>query len=284
MPPKVHLDGRVQDLESACVPVTDHGFLFGDSIFETLLAREMRPAFAARHLARLRRSAARSRLAVPWSDREILDACGATLREAREDDAAVRIVVTRGSGPLAPDPTRCVQPRLLIIVRSRPALAEEAREGVALSVVRGVTSAPGAHGKTGNYLASVLALAEAREKGAFEAVLLNAESRVTECATSNLFAARAGTVVTPPAEEGLLEGIVRGLVLECCADAGIPVRVAPMAEAELLACDEAFITSTLKGVLAVRRVEDVDVPAPGPLTATIAACYAARLAADLAAA
>lgn len=280
MPEKVHIDGRVLDLDQARIPVTDHGFLFGDSVFETLRALGGRCAFADRHLARLRGSAASCRLRIPWTDAELLEAAGQTLRAAGEDDAAVRLVVTRGSGPLDPDPTRCTEPRLLVFVRPRPASFDAASEqGVGVVTARRATSVPGAHAKTGNYLASVLALSEARESGAFEAVLLNPEGRVTECAGSNLFAVIEGAVVTPPVEEGLLPGIARGNVIEICAAAGIACREQALWPDELRRAGEVFMTSTLKEVIPVTATDGAPVAdgRPGPVTRRLQRAYRERL-------
>jgi branched-chain amino acid aminotransferase len=279
LPAKVHLDGRVQDLEEARIPVTDHGFLFGDSVFETLRALGGRCAFASAHLARLRRSADACRLSVPWSDGELRDAMELTLAAASEEDAAVRLVVSRGSGPLQPDPSECTEPRLVILARARPALAEDAASaGVRVVVSRAAVSAPGVHAKTGNYLASVLALAEARDVSAFEAVLLNSEGRVTECASSNVFAVIDGRVLTPPSAEGLLPGIARGNVLELCAALGIEAAEEELWPEELRGADEAFLTSTLKEVVPVSALDDSPIgSSPGPVTLRLQAAYRERL-------
>ena len=271
----MHLDGRVQDLEEARIPVTDHGFLFGDSVFETLRALKGRCAFPAAHLARLRRSADACRLSVPWSDVELMAAMGITISAAAEDDAAVRLIVSRGSGPLRPDPSGCTEPRLVILARARPPLPQgAAQDGVRLIVSRAGVSPRGAHAKTGNYLGSVLALAEAREASAFEAVLLNPEGRVTECASSNVFAVREGRVLTPPSAEGLLPGIARGNVLELCATLGIPAAEEELWPEELRSAGEAFLTSTLKEVVPVIELDDSAIGAgPGPVTRRLQAAY-----------
>lgn len=283
MPPKVFLEGRVQDLGEARVPVTDHGFLFGDSIFETLRALEGRCAFVATHLARLRRSAQACRLGVPWSDAELGDALHEVLAASGESDAAMRLVVTRGSGPLEADPTRCTEPRLVIFARARTPIAPEHLEnGAPLIVARGSVSAPGPHAKTGNYLASVLALAQAREKGAFEALILNTAGRVTECAGSNVFAVIEGSVVTPHVDEGLLEGIARANVLDLCAEAGLPVDVRELELEELVSADEAFLTSTLKEVVPIASIDGVPLREhPGAVTSQLMRAYRSRLVAEV---
>ncbi len=284
LPEKVHLDGRVMDPDEARIPVTDHGFLFGDSVFETLRAIDGRCAFADRHLARLRWSADTSRLRVPFSDGEILGACAETLAAAGEADAGVRVVVTRGSGPIEPDPSRCREPRLIVFVRPRPEPGDAARaRGVSVIIARGLTSLAGAHAKTGNYLTSALALAQAREAGAYEAVLLNPDGRVTECATSNIFAVRGGVLLTPPVDEGLLPGITRRGVIEAAADLAIPVRVEPLGAGDLRTADELFLTSTLKEVLAVSAVDGVPAGGgqAGPITRRLHAEHRARVLASV---
>jgi branched-chain amino acid aminotransferase len=279
MPPKAHIDGAVLDLEQARLPVTDHGFLFGDSVFETLRALGFRCAFEARHLQRLRRSADACRLAIPWTDAEIARAMDDTLRASGERDAALRIIVTRGSGPPEPDPMPCREPRLVVIARARRPLPEALLlDGADVVVARCCTSVPGAHAKTGNYLTGVLALAEARDAGAFEAILLNREGRVTECAGSNLFVARGGEVVTPPVEEGLLEGISRRAVLESCGALGIPCAERPLWPGEVASSDEAFLTSTLKEIVPIRSIDGRLLGRPGSVTRALMAAHRERLA------
>jgi branched-chain amino acid aminotransferase len=270
---KVNLNGRILEPDRAGVSAFDHGFLYGDSVFETLRAFSGKCFRWKEHLARLHRSAQAQRLALPVSDADLASRVAETCQEAGEKDAAVRIVVTRGVGALDPDPRHCEHPTTLIYVRARPAPPEgSSTRGVTLHVARSVVASLGAHHKTGNYLPNVMALHEARERGAYEAIVLNPMGHVAELATSNVFMVRRGEVLTPSAGEGLLEGITRSVVIEACAAMKIPCREQPLLIDDLGEADEVFLCSTLKGVLPVRAIDTAPIgggAGAGPVTKRI---------------
>ena len=256
MPAKASVDGEIVDLAEAMVPVTDRGFLFGDSVFETMRSYGGRCFRLGDHLERLARSAAAIRMDLPLGRHDLKRRIDATLEAAGERAAAVRLMVTRGSGPIEPDPSLASHPRVIVIVRPRPRHPERSySEGVAAILVRTVMSATGKHAKTGNYLASVLAMKEARDAGAFEGILCNTEGSVTEAASSNVFAAMRGTLRTPPASDGLLAGITRQVILELCVGQGIACEEATLSPEDLRRADEVLITSSLKEVMPVTRLD-----------------------------
>jgi len=267
---KVNLNGRILEPEKAGVSAFDHGFLYGDSVFETLRAFAGKCFRWKEHLARLHRSAQAQRLAIGVSDADLASRVEETCQEAGEKDAAVRIVVTRGVGTLDPDPRSCERQTTLIYVRPRPKPPEgSATRGVTLHVARSVVATLGAHHKTGNYLPSVMALHEARERGAYEAIVLNSLGHVAELATSNVFMVRRGEVLTPSAGEGLLEGITRGQIIEACASVKLPCRQQPLTIDDFGEADEVFLCSSLKGILPVRAIDSAPVGAgtgAGPVT------------------
>jgi branched-chain amino acid aminotransferase len=257
----------------------DHGVLYGDSIYETLRAYEGTPFRWDAHLGRLRRSADKMELDLPSSAESLRGRVGLTLEAAGEPSAAIRIVITRGVGPMDLDPSKCGEPNVLIYVRRRPVYQAEAyRDGVAVRIVsrrRNPRRSLDPDLKSGNYLNNLLALTEARKAGAFEAVMLNAEGHVTECSTSNVFLVSSGNVVTPGLASGLLSGITRRTVLELCAREGIPCAEREVSPEELRAADEVFITSALKQVLPVTRVDEkpVGTGRAGPVTLRLLAAY-----------
>jgi branched-chain amino acid aminotransferase len=283
MTAKASIDGEMFDLADARVPVTDRGFLFGDSVFETLRAYGGRCFRMGDHLERLARSAASIRLELPAQRHELRRRVEDTILAAGERSAAVRLMVTRGGGPLEPDPSMATQPRVVVIARPRPRHPERSySEGVSAVVVRSVVSASGPHAKTGNYLASVLAMKEARDAGAFEGILINCIGCVTEAASSNVFAVARGTVRTPPVDDGLLAGITRGVVLSLCSSLGLPFEEATLKPADLASADELLLTSTLKEVMPITRLGGAAVGdgRVGPVARRLLAAYREAVAAD----
>lgn len=280
MPTKVFIDGKIADPDDARVSVFDRGFLFGDSVYETMRTAGGVPVDLAPHLERLGRSA--GAIALPLPERGVIEsAIKATLRAAGNEESSVRVVVTRGTGEigLATDPD--ARPSLIVIVRRLVRPDEELyRHGAKLAVV-GVQRTPKRAVdpaiKSGNYLNNIMALAEARKVGAHEAVMCDGRGRVAEGSTSNVFAVRGGVVTTPPVDVGLLPGITRSRVLELAAAAGIEVREAMLTPEELQRADEVFITSSVRGVLPISEVDDRHLAAPGPTTRQIMDLYQAHL-------
>ncbi len=267
------IDGRVVPLSEARVPVTDRGFQFADSVFETIRTYGQRPFLVGEHLDRLRRSAQALMLPVPWSDGDLQDATGQLLAGwSRGQEAALRIVITRGDGGhgLALPEPQC--PRLVILCRPLPPLARELyTQGVKVvlpSAARFKEHGVPAHVKSGSYLANVLALAEARRAGGFEALLRAADGSLSEASTSNLFLVSNGRLFTPGLEDDILPGITRAVVIGLASAAGIPVEEGPVSDEHLLAADEVFMTSSVKEVLPVVEVGEqvIGSGVPGAMT------------------
>ncbi len=285
MPTVVNLDGVLVRPADARVSVFDRGFLYGDSVYEVVRTYGGRPFELDAHLARLRHSAERIGLEPKWDATRAAAEIGRTLEAARggdapEPDAApwnvaeryVRVVMTRGAGEIGLDPALAVDPVALVIAQplaGPPARAY--REGVAAAFVGVRRASPAAMdptAKTGAHLANVLAVHEAREKGAHEALLLDERGAVTEGSSSNVFAGRGGKVATPPLAAGILEGVTRGVVLRLARDAGVLAEEAPLRPEDLEGADEVFITSTVREIVPVTRLGDraVGTGRPGPVT------------------
>jgi len=279
MPIRVFIDGGVRPPEEAKVSVFDRGFLYGDSVYETIGTAYGR-LFAARdHLDRLERSAERIGLAVP-PRAEIERAIAETIEAAANPESRVRVILTRGVGKLDLDPASCSDTRLVVIVFPLgPPTPEMFEKGVAVAIVSVARNSPRAIDpavKSGNYLNNVLALGEARRRlGAYEAILCGADGSVAEGSTSNVFAVIGGEVRTPPPEVGILDGITRAKVMGLCGDAGIPLAERRLSPDELRGADEAFITSATRGVLPVTTIDERPVAggAPGPVTRRLMALY-----------
>jgi len=279
---QVFIDGAVVGAEEAKVSVFDRGFLFGDSVYETMRTVRGRPVDLEAHLDRLERSAATIALPLPGRD-QIEDAIAATLRAAANEESSIRLVVTRGRGEIGLATDLAGEPSLIVIVRPL-VLPDDAlyQHGAKLAVV-GVQRTPkravDPSIKSGNYLNNIMALAEARREGAHEAVMCDAHGRVAEGSTSNVFVIQGGVIVTPPIEVGLLPGITRSRVLALAAAAGIEVREHILTPDDLMGADEVFITSSIRGVLPIAEVSDRHMAAPGPLTRRIMDLYREFLAA-----
>jgi branched-chain amino acid aminotransferase len=280
---RVHVAGRICSPESAHISVFDRGFLYGDSVFETIGTAGGRLFALDEHLDRLERSAAK--LALPLPPRaQIEQAIAETVAAAGNPETQVRVTVTRGVGPLDSfgGPAAGEQPSLVVIAQPLggpgPRLYDTGVAAAIVSVVRNLAGAIDPAVKSGNYLNNVLALQEAhrRDPGVHEAILCAASGSVAEGATSNVFAVLGGALVTPALKVGILEGVTRGKVLALARAEGIPCReVEHLAPDELRAADEVFITSARSGVLPVTTIDGRPVAAgtPGPVTQRLMRSY-----------
>lgn len=276
MTSRVLIDGAVVDAADARVPITDRGLHYGDGVFEVLRTAHGRPVLLDRHLARLAAGAAAIRLVPPPAE-AIADAVARTIAGVG-GDARIKILVTRGDAPLAAPLAAAGPPRLIVIAEPLVLPAPEVYDrGIALVTVARRMPAPDAldpRVKALAYLDRVLALDDARARGADDAVRLDADGRVAECATANIFAVAAGAVTTPPAVAALA-GITRGAVLELAAAVGIAVREQAMTPDELAAADEIFVTSAVRGVMPVAALDGVG-RLPGPVTRLLTQRYRGR--------
>jgi branched-chain amino acid aminotransferase len=269
----VNVNGRIGDAREPLVPVFDHGFLYGEGVYETLRTYERVPFLFDRHMRRLRASAEMIALPVPLDDEQLLGRVEATMAAlAGSGEAYIRILVTRGVGDLSYDPSATPTPSVVIIVK--PFVGPPARtieQGIAVATVAVLRNHPGSVNpliKSNNLLNNALAMQEAIRKGAEEAVMRNYRGELAECSQSNLFIVRNGEAVTPPLESGLLPGITRAFVIEIAREIGVPVSEAVLRLDDLLGADEAFVTGTTRELTPVVRVDDraIGTGKPGPVT------------------
>jgi len=270
----INVNGTLSRAEDAVVPVMDHGFLYGDSVYETVRTYRGEPFLLDRHLDRLANSCRMIQLAPPSAadlEREIRR----TVAEAANDESYIRIMITRGVGPIGYERGLCPKPGLFVIVNPLRRVPEESyTRGVACSVGvrrRNPRESLDPAIKSCNLLNNVLAHMEAQDAGAKETILLNTRGFVAEGTHTNVFFIAGGTVKTPALECGLLAGITRQVVLECCREAGLPVEEGEYRIEALASADEAFVTSTLQEVLPVTTLDGKPVGGgrPGPLTRKI---------------
>jgi branched-chain amino acid aminotransferase len=275
------INGEIVPLEEARVPVLDNGFVFGDSVYEVVRTYGGRPFESGRHFRRLRASADRLGIPVPMTNDDLLAQVRALLARAGDTESYIRIVVTRGVGNSSYDFDAVVGPTVVMI--QRPLIPPAPRyydEGVRVSAVGIRRNHPQSLDpaiKSSNLLNNILAVREAKARGADEAVLLNLDGFVAEGASTNVFVAKGGIVRTPPLSAGILGGITREVVLELVASLGIPCREEALELGDLLAADEGFLSSTTREVIPVRQVDDsvVGDGRPGPITRRVMEAFGA---------
>ncbi|MGW6296396.1 aminotransferase class IV [Streptomyces sp. NPDC055058] len=270
---KIWLDGGLQDIESARVSVLDHGLTVGDGIFETVKAVDGRPFALTRHLERLTRSARGLGLPDPDLD-EVRRACAAVLDANPMPLGRLRITCTGGYGPLGSD--RGEHGTTLVVALGETTRRPDTTAAVTVPWTRNERGALTGL-KTTSYAENVVALARARERGATEALFANTVGQLCEGTGSNVFVVLDGELHTPPVASGCLAGITRALAVEWTGarETDLPFDVLERAE-------EIFLTSTLRDVQAVHRVDDRELPgAPGPVTAKAMRIFDEHAAADL---
>jgi branched-chain amino acid aminotransferase len=282
-----NINGRVCRQEEALVPVLDHGFLYGEGVYEVCRTYHRRLFLFDRHLRRLRASAGMLALPVPFTNVEIGGHVERTLAAAGLGpgagvEAYVRLLLTRGVGEISYDPSTCPQPSFVIIVREHVPLPPTAYDhGVRVALVSVVRNHPGALDpliKSNNLLNPAMAMQEALKRGAFEAVMRNYRGELAECSQSNLFVVRDRAVLTPPLGAGLLAGITREFLFEIGRDIGVPFSEATLHDQDLLAADEAFLTSTTREIVPIVGVDDRTVGSgrPGPVTRALLDAFRSR--------
>ncbi len=274
--PLVYIDGEFYSKSSAKVSVLDHGFLYGDGVFEGIRCYNGVVFKLREHVERLYRSAKAIRLEIPVSMGEMMDIVVKTIKVNGFKDAYVRLVVTRGVGDLGLDPRRCSRPSIIVIAEQlEPILGSKSLEqGVKLiisSTRRDPVYATSHEVKSLNYLNSIMAKLEAIAAGADDAVMLDSRGFVSEATAANIFIAKSGELATPPITAGILPGITRSTVLEIAQRLQIPVKERDITPVELLTCDEAFLTGTGAEIVPIASISGVKIgeKVPGPITSRI---------------
>ena len=279
----VYVNGKIAPADQAVVPVYDHGFVYGEGVYETLRTYNRVPFLYDRHMRRLRQSAERLLLDVPFDDATLLEWIGQTIAAAGElDQAYIRILLTRGVGDLNYDPKSTPKPTTVIIVK--PFEAPAARvftEGIRISLVDMLRNHPKSVNpviKSNNLLNNALAMQAAYRSGAEEALMCNYRGELTECSQANFFMVRRGAALTPKSAAGLLEGVTRAFIFELGRELGIDVQEEVLLPEDLATADEMFITSTTRELSPVVRVDDrvVGSGKPGPVTKQLLERYQTR--------
>lgn len=272
----IFLNDRFVKREDALISVFDHGFLYGDGVYETIRSYGDRLYMEQEHILRLFRSAESIGLSIPippehWPELLHEAMIRNDVGHARQD-AYLRITVTRGAGEIGLDPALCPSPT--VVIMAKPLLPPNESlyaTGVELIVASTRRNLPGALSpqiKAISFLNNILAKREAIAAGVFDGILLNWEHHLTECTTSNLFFVTDGCLHTPALECGLLEGITRAAVLHLAKAQRIPIEEGRFTSAHLYQADECFVTNTTMEVMPVVMVDrrQIGEGKPGPIT------------------
>ena len=279
----VYVNGTIARAEDASIPVYDHGFLYGEGVYETLRTYNRVPFLYDRHLRRLRASAGYLQLDVPFSDESLATWIGDTMAAAGNmEEAYIRVLLTRGVGELTYDIGATPVPSLVIIVK--PLEEPPARvfsDGIKVALVPILRNHPGSVNpiiKSNNLLNNALAMQEAYRRGAEEGLMCNYRGELSECSQANFFIVREGVALTPETDAGLLEGLTRSFLFEVGQDVGIQVRSQTLFPKDLEDADEAFITSTTRELSPVTRIDDhvIGNGKPGPVTVKLLEAYRKR--------
>lgn len=272
----IYLNNKFVKKEEAVISVFDHGFLYGDGVYETIRSYRNRIFMCDQHVARLFRSAEAIGLTIPipmknWPgllhESMVRNDVGNAQR-----DAYMRITISRGVGDIGLDPALCPSPTVVIMAKPLTLPASSLYEkGVALIVAstkRNLPSALSPQIKATNFLNNILAKREAIAAGVFDSIFLNWEHHLTECTVSNLFFVTDGCLRTPAVECGLLDGITRTIVMQLARELRIPIEEGRFTPDQLYRANECFLTNTSMEIMPVASVDHrpIGEGKPGPLT------------------
>ena len=269
----VNVNGTIVERAKAFVSVFDHGFMFGEGVYETIRTYNRQPFLFDRHMCRLRASAKQINLPCPYTDEDVLSRIIVTMEAAvKSGETYIRLLLTRGEGDITYDPRACPSPSLMIIVKphlSIPTKVEENGVMVSLStVMRNHPDSVSPAIKSNNLLNNALAMQQALKNGGYEALMCNYKGDLVECAQSNFFIVQNGIAVTPPLRDGLLEGVTRNFIFEVGNEIGIQVHEASLKRGDLNTATEAFLTSTTREIVPIVKVDQCTIGTgqPGPVT------------------
>jgi branched-chain amino acid aminotransferase len=276
---KVYINGKFYEQADAKVSVFDHGFLYGDGIFEGIRLYGGCIFRLEEHLERLEYSAKAILLQLPWTRKEIAAATCEACRVNGLKDGYIRLVVTRGVGSLGLSPKSCAQPQLIIIADKiqlyPPEFYEKGLKLITVPTRRCNPAALPPTVKSLNYLNNILAKIEAQNLGFHEAVMLNDQGYIAECTGDNLFLVHKGKILTPPFSAGALAGITRGAVFDLAKSLKLPIEEKNLTRYDAWVADECFITGTAAEVIAIIEMDGraIGNGQPGKITQKITAAF-----------
>jgi branched-chain amino acid aminotransferase len=272
---KVYINGKFYEKKDAKISVFDHGFLYGDGVFEGIRVYNRLVFKLKEHIDRLFESAHTIMLEIPLAKEQLIKAIIATLKQNNLSDAYIRLVVTRGEGDLGLDPRKC-KGASIVIITDKIALYPEKfyKEGLEIITVPTIRNLPEALNpqiKSLNYLNNILAKIEAVNAGCDEAIMLDSLGYVAECTGDNIFIVKRNHLYTPPQCMGTLRGITRDTVLEIARKENIAVHEHVITRHEVYISDECFLTGTAAEIVPVVKVDGriIGSGKPGKLTLSL---------------
>lgn len=270
---KIFLNGELVNKEDAKISVFDHGYLYGDGVFEGIRSYNGCVFRLKEHLERLYESAHSIMLDVGMTIIEMEKAVIDTLKANQIRDGYIRLVVSRGVGDLGLDPNKCRNGATVVIIADKIKLYPEEyyENGLKLITVPTTRNLPGALNpqiKSLNYLNNILAKIEAVNSGYQEAIMLNAQGYVAECTGDNIFMVKGGVLITPPIWMGALKGITRQAVIDVALKMGIEVKEDVLARHDLYVAEECFLTGTAAELIPVIDIDKrtIGTGKPGEMT------------------
>jgi len=273
----IFLNGRFVSEAEAVIPVNDRGLMYGDGLFETVRVVNGRPFRLAQHLERLARGADFLKIKPPFTPRELQDFAGQLVAKNQMPEAILRLTLTRGPGERGYTPKAEGRPTTLMTLHPAPALEKPLQWSLITSSFRVLAADPLSSFKTLNKLTHVMARAEAAEKGADEALLINTNGEVAETASGNIFWVYNDKISTTPTGRGVLPGVTRAVVLEICQALDLPTNKRVIKPEALRNSEGIFITQSASGIVPVTAFDGEPV-APSPLVDQIFNAYQELLA------
>jgi branched-chain amino acid aminotransferase len=264
----IYIDGKFYSKEEAKISPYDHGFLYGDGVFEGIRAYGGKVFMLNEHVKRLYESAQSINLGIPMGPDELKRVILEAFKRQRAPDSYIRVVVSRGVGDLGLDPRRCPKPCVVVIVEPLKPLYDKPVKAIVASVRRNAITALNPNIKSLNYLNNILAKIEANKAGVDEAIMLDQRGFVAEGTGENLFIVKNGKLITPPPTAGILVGITRGLIIKLAREEGIKVEERDITVHEVYTADEAFLTGTAAEIAPLVELDGRKIGGgePGPVT------------------
>ncbi len=256
----VSVNGEIQASKDARIPIFDRGFLYGDSIYEVVYSRDGQVIFLDEHLDRLYESASLLRMDLFFTREELVNDILLLLKASTLKAAYLRIVVTRGETEITLNPDSSFHNNIVLITKPKPIYPPKFyTHGMHLqitSVESNHIKSTNPNAKSGNYLNNVMAMGEAKMRGADDAIMLNGKGQVTEGPTFNIWMVKDNTLYTPPGDSGLLKGITRDKLIYLCGENNISLKIECFTPEFLYTADEVFITSSTRGIIPVYQIDD----------------------------
>lgn len=274
----VYINGEIIRREEALISVFDHGFLYGNGLFETMRAYRGNIFRLEQHFKRLFRSLEFLKYPISFTPASLEKAVRETLDANRTPDAAIRLNITRGQGDPVPNPDTCGHPTIIIIVREyQPPSPALYHQGYCAAMIRGRQSAqaPAVTMKTLSFINTIIARTEAKASGCHEGIMVNTDGFITECTVSNIFMIRGSRLQTPALESGVLPGVTRQAVLELAAGQRMQPEAGAFTPEQLLTADEAFVTNSLIELMPLVQVDGQEIGdgKPGAVTRALMTAY-----------